>query len=83
MANKHDAESGAAVAGAAHCSEAWTRGYYAAVAALIQSQGMSPVARELFRDGGNPEIADDDDKQVFRAAGLLPNNELTHGGKHI
>jgi hypothetical protein len=51
----------------------WIRGYFCCVAKLIESEGgLTTTARELFAAGGNPQDADEQDKEVFRRHGLMP-----------
>jgi hypothetical protein len=51
----------------------WERGYFCAVAKMIDLEGeVGAAARELFKAGGDPRFADTDDHEVFRKHGLLP-----------
>ena len=52
----------------------FSRGYYCAVAALLSMHGqVTTEVRELYKSGGNPENADESDKETFRAVGLTPD----------
>lgn len=53
----------------------WCQGYYCAVAALLRETGSADTnVRSLFGQGGDPELADDYDKALFREHGLMPPN---------
>ncbi|MGZ5198271.1 MAG: hypothetical protein ACXWC4_00740 [Telluria sp.] len=49
----------------------FSRGFFAAVAKLIEMHGDGIEARELFKLGGDPAEADDYDQNVFRTHGLM------------
>lgn len=44
---------------------AWDRGFYCAVAILLQECGDDGTAKSLYKQGGNPSNADDEDKALF------------------
>lgn len=53
----------------------WERGYFCAVAKMIEMEGqVQPDAAELFRCGGDARKADPEDQEIFREHGLLPNS---------
>lgn len=50
----------------------FSRGYFCAVATLLRMEGAANTyVSDLFRCGGNPEQADEEDKQLFREHGLM------------
>lgn len=51
----------------------WSRGYFCAVAGMLNTDGLSAASRELFASGGNPASADDEDKETFIRHGLMPD----------
>ena len=56
-------------------ARAWNSGYYCAVAALLRETGtVDTNVKSLFEQGGRPELADDDDQELFRQRGLMPPN---------
>ncbi|KGG87678.1 hypothetical protein P245_19700 [Comamonas thiooxydans] len=57
---------------AAQVQDDFSRGYFCAVATLLRMEGGANTdVRDLFRCGGNPELADEEDKQLFREHGLM------------
>lgn len=53
----------------------WCQGYYCAVATLIREAGcVETSVRDLFKHGGDPELADSEDLELFREHGLLRPN---------
>jgi spermidine synthase len=49
------------------------RGYYCAVATLLREEGVATTQVEsIFSQGGDPDKADQIDKDLFREHGLLP-----------
>ena len=55
-----------------HHGRDWVRGYYCAVAALLSEKGVvTTEVQSLFQQGGSPELADPDDKELFVAHGLI------------
>jgi hypothetical protein len=52
-------------------SNDFARGYFCAVAALINTHGRNTDTDELFRAGGDPALADPEDIETFRAHGLM------------
>lgn len=53
----------------------WSRGYYCAVAKMIEMEGLvEPSAQELFHSGGGAEDADPQDQEIFKKHGLMPAN---------
>lgn len=47
------------------------RGFFAAVAKLIEMHGVSTQARDLFALAGNISVADIEDAEVFRKHGMI------------
>ena len=57
---------------AAQAQNDFSRGYFCAVATLLRMEGRANTdVRDLFRCGGKPELADEEDKQLFREHGLM------------
>lgn len=53
----------------------FARGYFCAVAALLREEGaVTTRVRDLFNQGGDAELADECDKELFTEYGLLPYN---------
>lgn len=51
----------------------WEQGWFAAVATLIRLEGCATTnVDELFKAGGDPRRADDEDIELFRQHGLMP-----------
>lgn len=49
----------------------WTRGYYCAVSAALREEGLvTPLVRSLYDQGGNPQYADQEDREHFASHGL-------------
>lgn len=60
-------------------ANAWNRGYYCAVAVLLRETGtVDTNVKSLFEQGGRPELADDEDQELFRNHGLMPPNNQAH-----
>jgi hypothetical protein len=60
----------------ANSASDWIRGYFCAVAKMIELEGqVQPDAAELFRCGGDARRADLEDQEIFREHGLLPNTK--------
>lgn len=56
-------------------SQAWSRGYYAAVALLLREEGcVTSSVKSLYQQGGGAEFADEVDAELFRAHGLISSN---------
>ena len=54
----------------------WSRGYFCAVAKLMELDGLvSTDAQELFGAGGDWKQADPEDIKTFRKYGAIPNAE--------
>lgn len=57
----------------------WSRGYFCAVAMAAKSEGIATtLVRELF-DGNHKhwESADEEDKEILRSIGLIPEQPPT------
>lgn len=53
-------------------SRDWSRGYYCAVAVLLHEEGTDTTAvSSLFSQGGDPELADPEDIELFKQHGLM------------
>lgn len=53
----------------------WSRGYYCAVAKLLEYEGtVTPIVDELYRTGGGAAEADHEDKAQFAKHGLMPSS---------
>ena len=50
----------------------FTRGYFCAVAVALREDGDTTIVRSLFQQGGDANMADDYDKELFVERGLLP-----------
>lgn len=51
----------------------WNRGYYCAVAQALKEEGCaSTLIRSLFLAGGDPNLADPSDVELFIEHGLMP-----------
>lgn len=50
----------------------WTQGYFCAVAVALREDGDTTIVRSLFKQGGDPTLADPVDIELFRAHGLMP-----------
>lgn len=54
-------------------SDDFDRGYFCAVAALLQHSGcVTTEVKTLFANGSNPQLADKIDRDLFVEHGLLP-----------
>ena len=57
-------------------SREWSRGFFCALAKLIDIHGTTTPDMEcLFSGGGDPQYADEIDQAVFKRHGLMPNTE--------
>ena len=55
-------------------SREWSRGFFCALAKLIDMHGTTTPDMEcLFSGGGDPQYADEIDQAVFKRHGLMPN----------
>ena len=57
---------------ATQAKDDFSRGYFCAVATLLRMEGgANTKVRDLFGCGGNPDLADEEDKRLFREHGLM------------
>lgn len=52
--------------------DAFTRGYFCAVAVALREDGDTTLVRSLFGQGGDANMADDYDKELFVERGFMP-----------
>lgn len=52
-------------------NDQWKRGYFCAVAIALRENGDSTIVRSIFKQGGDPALADPVDIELFRKHGLM------------